>query len=81
MGLGAWDEDNVREASSVRAQARQSGATVHFARIVELCHEKGSEFKEDDPQRKMKGRSVLLGDGVIDQVKSYTIPRIILENS
>ena len=53
-GRGAWDEDNVREASSVRAQARQSGATLRFARIVELCHEKGSTLKEDDPQRRMK---------------------------
>ena len=50
--------------SSVRAQARQNGATVHFARFVEFCHEKGSELKEDDPQRNC---SVLLSDGVIDQ--------------
>ena len=67
MGRGAWDEDSVREASSVRVQARQSGATVHFARILDIYHERGSYFKEDDPQHNMQDRSVLLGDGVIDQ--------------
>ena len=63
-GHGAWDEGNVREASSVRDAARAAGKTVHFGRIVELCHEKGSEWAHDDPERKMKGRSVLLGDHV-----------------
>ncbi len=32
-GFGTWDEINAQEAS-VRARARQSGAAVHFARIV-----------------------------------------------
>ena len=40
-GFGAWDETNVREASEVRAKARQDGNAVHFGRICELCHEKG----------------------------------------
>ena len=29
-GVGAWDEGNVREASSVRKEAQQAGKTVHF---------------------------------------------------
>jgi hypothetical protein len=67
QGQGAWDEGNVREASSVRDAARAAGNTVHFGRIVEPCHEKGSELALDDPERKMKGRSVLLGDNIKDQ--------------
>ncbi len=51
----------------MRVRARLSGAAVHFARIVEPCHEKGSGLNGDDPQRKMQDRRVLLGDGVIDQ--------------
>ncbi len=70
-GQGAWDEANVREASTVREAARASGQTIHFGRIVELCHEKGSELAPDDPERKMKGRSVLLGDHVKDQDFSW----------
>jgi hypothetical protein len=70
-GHGAWDEANVREASTVREAARASGRTIHFGRIVELCHEKGSELAPDDPERKMKGRSVLLGDHVKDQDFSW----------
>ena len=64
-GLGAWDEGNVR------AKARQEGDTVHFARMCELCHEKGSELEIGDPERKMKGRSVLLGDNVKDHDFSW----------
>ena len=70
-GVGAWDEGGVREARSVREDARQAGKTVHFGRIVELCHEKGSELAKDDPDRKMKGRAVLLGDNVKDQDFSW----------
>ena len=51
-GFGAWDEGNVREASSVRDEARQKGTTVHFGRIVELCHEEGSELEDGDPEKK-----------------------------
>ena len=66
-GLGAWDEGNVREASSIRADARANGKGVHFGRICELCHEKGSELEDGDTENEMKGRSVLLGDNVKDQ--------------
>jgi hypothetical protein len=70
-GFGAWDEGNVREASAIRKRAQIAGETVHFGRIVELCHEKGSELKSGDPERKMKGRAVLLGDNVKDQDFSW----------
>ena len=66
-GVGAWDEGNVREASSVRKEAQPAGKTVQFGRIDALCHEKGSELEIGDPERTMKGRSVLLGDHVKDQ--------------
>mgnify|MGYP000544545869 CR=1 FL=1 len=66
MSRGAWDETNVREASSVRAWARQNGATVRFARIAELCHENGSELKEEDPPIMTKGRCIPLSAGVTD---------------
>ena len=33
---------------------------------MELCHEKGRALRIGDPERKLKGRSVLLGDNVKD---------------
>ena len=51
----------------MRAKARQDGNIVNFGRIFELCHEKGSELEDGDPEKKMKGRSVLLGDNVKGQ--------------
>ena len=50
-GFGAWEEGSVREASEVRAEARLKNLTVHFARICELCHEKGSELADGDLER------------------------------
>ena len=70
-GVGAWDEGNVREAASIRLVAQAAGKAVHFSRIVEPCHEKGSELAVGDPNRKMKGRAVLLGDNVKDQDFSW----------
>ena len=52
-GLGAWDEGNVREAESVRAQARQDGRAVNVWRNLRLCHEEGSELEDGDPEEKM----------------------------
>ena len=66
-GKGVWDETRVRESSAVRAEARTRGATYHFGRIVELCYEKSSELPANHPDRKFKGRSVVLGDNIRDQ--------------
>ena len=55
-GVGACDEGNVREAGSVREEARQAGNTVHLGRIVEYCHgKKGSELEDGDPEKKIEG--------------------------
>ena len=51
-GIGACDEGNVREAGSVREEARQAGKTVHFGRIAELCHEKKGVSLKTATQRK-----------------------------
>ncbi len=44
-----------REAADVRREARLGNQTVHFGRICELCHEKGSELADGDPEKKMRG--------------------------
>ena len=51
----------------MRAKAQQEGTVIHFGRICELCHEKGSKFEDGDPEKKRKGRSVLLGNNIKDQ--------------
>ena len=66
-GLGAWDESRVMEADHVRAKVRQEGNVVHFGRSCEFCHEEDCELEDGEPERKMKGRSVLLGDNIEDQ--------------
>ena len=66
-GKGVWDESRVKEKKWVIDDANRRKVLVHFARIFDLCVEKGSELKEDDPDRKFKGRAVLQGDKVKDQ--------------
>ena len=44
-------------------EARTSGATVHFASLMDICHLKNAEL---EAKRKYKGRVVLRGDIVKD---------------
>ena len=66
-GVGVWDESRVREKWEVTRDANRDGVLVHFARIFDLCVEKGSELPLGDKGRKYKGRAVLQGDQVRDQ--------------
>ncbi len=66
----SWGEGSVMETDHARAKARQNGDTIHFGRICELCHEKGSD---GDPGNKRKGRLLLLGDHVRDQYFNWAV--------
>ena len=63
----AWTEDKVREWKDVASEASRKGVKAHVGRVFELCVEKGSELRADDPARKYKGRSVFQGNDVKDE--------------
>ena len=52
-------------------EARTSGATVHFASLMDICHLKNAEFEAK--HQKYKGRVVLRGDIVKDISVSYAV--------
>ena len=52
-------------------EARTSGATVHFASLVDICHLKNAELEAKN--QKYKGRVVLRGDIVKDDSGSYAV--------
>ena len=52
-------------------EARMSGATVHFASLMDICHLKNAEL--ETKHQKYKGRIVLRGDVVKDDSRSYAI--------
>ena len=52
-------------------EARTSGATVHFASLMDICHLKNAELEAK--HQKDKGRDVLRGDIVIDDSGSYAV--------
>ena len=51
-------------------EARTSGATVHFASLINICHLKNAEL---EAKQKYKGRVVLRGDIVKDNSGSHAV--------
>ena len=69
--ISAWDLTEVRSKKEVIDEARTSGAKVHFASLVDICHLKNAELETEHP--KYKGRVVLRGDIVKDDSGSYAV--------
>ena len=58
--IPAWNLTKVRSKSEVIDEARTTGATVHFASLMDICHLKNAELEAK--HQKYKGRVVLRGD-------------------
>ena len=69
--ISAWNLTKVRSKKEVIDEARTSGATVHFATLMDICHLKNAELEAK--HQKYKGRVVLRGDIVKDDSGSYAI--------
>ena len=63
--------ESRRGARRSQAEARTSGATVHFASLMDICHLKNAELEAK--HQKYKGRVVLRGDIVKDNSGSYAV--------
>ena len=61
----------VRSKKKVIDEARTSGAKVHFASLMDICHLKNAELEAK--HQKYKGRVVLRGDIVKDDSGSYAV--------
>ena len=62
--ISAWNLTKVKSKKQVIDEARTSGATVHFASLMDICHLKNAELEAK--HQKYKGRVVLRGDIVKD---------------
>ena len=60
--ISAWNLTKVRSKTEVIDEARTTGAKVHFASLMDICHLKKAEWEAKD--QKYKGRVVLRGDTV-----------------
>ena len=69
--ISAWNMTKVRSKKEVIDEARASGASVHFASLMNICHLKNAEFEAK--HQKYKGRVVLRGDIVKDDSGSYAV--------
>ena len=69
--ISAWNLTKVRSKKQVIDEARTSGATVHFASLMDICHLKNAELEAK--HQKYNGRVVLRGDIVKDDSGSYAV--------
>ena len=69
--ISAWNLTKVKSKNQVIEEARTSGATVHFASLMDICHLKNAELEAK--HQKCKGRVVLRGDIVKDDSWSYAV--------
>ena len=69
--ISAWNLTKVKSKKKVIDEARTSGATVHFASLMDICHLKNAELEAK--HQKYKGRIVLRGDIVKDDSGSYAV--------
>ena len=69
--ISAWNLTKVRSKKEVIDEARTSGAKVHFASLMDMCHLKNAELEAK--HQKDKGPVVLRGDIVKDDSGSYAV--------
>ena len=69
--IWAWNLTRVRSKTEVIDEARTSGAKVHFASLMDICHLKNAELEAK--HQKHKGRVVLRGDIVKDDSGSHAV--------
>ena len=69
--ISAWNLTKVRSKKEVINEAKSSGAKVHFASLMNICHLKNAELEAK--HQKYKGRVVLRGDIVKDDSGSYAV--------
>ena len=69
--IPAWNLTKVISKKMVIDEARTSGATVHFASLMDTCPLKNAELEAK--HQKYKGRVVLRGDVVKDDSGSYAV--------
>ena len=69
--ISAWNLTKVKSKKQVIDEARTSGATVHFASLMDICNLKNAELEVK--HQKYKGRVVLRGDVVKDNSGSYAV--------
>ena len=60
-----WNVDRVRPRAEVIAEAQKNKISVHFGRLMDLCHLKRAELSQE--VQKYKGRVVFRGDQVKDE--------------
>ena len=69
--ISAWNLTKVRSKKEVIDEARTTGATVHFASLMDICHLKNADLEAK--HQKYKGRVVLRGDIVKDDSGSFAV--------
>ena len=52
LEIFGWNLTKVRSKKEVIDEARTSGATVHFASLMDICHLKNAELEEKNQEKR-----------------------------
>ena len=66
-----WNVNRVRPKAEVIAEAQKNNVSVHFGRLMDLCHLKHAELHQE--VQKYKGRVVFRGDQIKDETGFYAV--------
>ena len=66
-----WNAERVRPRAEVIAEAHEKKISVHFGRLMDLCHLKHAELHKE--VQKYKGRVVFRGDQVKDETGYHAV--------
>ena len=69
--FSAWNLTKVRSKKQVIEEGKTSGATVHFAPLMDIFHLKNAELEAK--HQTYKGRVLLRGDAVKDDSGSHAV--------
>jgi len=66
-----WDVNKVRPKADVIKESLKDGISVHFGKLMDLCHLKHAELEAI--HQRYKGRVVFRGDQVKDETGSFAV--------
>ena len=71
--ISAWNLTKVRSKKQVIEEARTSGATVHFASLMDICHLKNAELEAKHQKKKVELYSVVILQKTILGLMQYSL--------
>ena len=71
--ISAWNLTKVRSKKEVINEARASGATIHFASLMDICHLKNAELEAKHQKIKVELDSEMIWSKTTQGLTQYSL--------